>query len=311
MSSAVRTAPAPLPTARDEQGRDDSRLDDPLGGILLLLLALLVFSCSDATAKYLSGDLPVVEIVWLRYVVFALLLVPSALRGGGAAWRTKRPGLHLLRGSGLLLSGFLFIAALRFLPLADATSIGFVSPLFITALSIPFLGEQVGLRRWAAIVVGLIGVLIVVRPGTSAFQPASLLPILSALTWAGAIIITRKMSGTEGTTTTLLYSAVSALVVVSAVVPFDWVWPDRGELGLALVYGLFASAGQWLVVLAYQRAGASVLAPFSYSQLVWAAGLGFLVFGAIPDLWTVAGAAVIVASGLYTAHRERIRARGR
>jgi len=309
MSAAVRTAPTPLPTLEPAGGGAAARRDDPLGGILLLLLAVLIFSCSDATAKYLSGELPLIEIVWLRYLTFALLLVPPTLRGGRMVLRSTRPGLQLWRGLSMLASSLLFIACLPILPLADATSIGFVSPLFITALSIPFLGEQVGMRRWAAIVVGLIGVLIVVRPGTSAFQPAALLPIFSALAWAAAIIITRKMSGADGTLTTLIFTALSSLLVVSVLVPFVWVMPTPRQVGLALVYGLFASGGQWLVVLAYHRAGASVLAPLTYSQLVWAAALGFLVFGAVPDTWTLVGAAVIIASGLYTAHRERIRAR--
>ncbi len=306
MSSVVRTAPTPLPSAPVAERRDD-----PVGGILLMLSAVVLFSCSDATAKYLSGELPVFEIVWLRYIAFVLFLVPSALRSGGRIFRSTRPGLQILRGLCMLASSMLFITCLPVLPLADATAIGFVSPLFITALSIPFLGEQVGLRRWAAILVGLIGVLIVVRPGTSAFQPAALLPILSALAWAGAIILTRKMSGADGTATTLLFTAVSAMVLISFVVPFDWVMPSLRQIGLGLVYGAFASGGQWLVVLAYHRAGASVLAPLIYSQLVWAATLGFLIFGAAPDAWTLLGAAVIIASGLYTAHRERIRATAR
>jgi drug/metabolite transporter (DMT)-like permease len=286
-------------------------IDDPVGGILLLLSALLIFSCSDATAKYLSAELPVVEIVWLRYIVFVLMLLPGCWRSGSAAFSTNRLSLQLLRGTGLLASGLLFVSSLPFLPLADATTIGFASPLFITALSIPMLGEEVGIRRWAAIMIGLIGVVIVMRPGIGAFQPAAILPVLSALAWAVAIILTRKMSATESTLTTLSYSAGSALILTSAMVPFLWVTPSLAQLGLALLYGLFATIGQWLVVLAYNRAGASVLAPLSYSQLVWAASLGFLVFGTEPDRWTLAGAAVIIASGLYTAHRERVRARER
>ncbi|MEA2755386.1 MAG: hypothetical protein QOJ54_1675 [Aliidongia sp.] len=310
MPPAVDAALSPLP-AVEAARRVGPRADDPLGGILLLLLAVLTFSCSDATAKYLSTELPVIEIIWLRYLVFALVLVPSALRSGVGVLRSTRPGLQLLRGMGMLVSSLFFISCLPVLPLADATAIGFVSPLFITALSIPVLGERVGMRRWAAIVVGLIGVVVVIRPGTSAFQPAALLPILSALSWAGAIVITRKMSGTEGTLTTLIFSAVSALLVVSFMVPFDWVMPTARQLGIALLYGIFASGGQWLIVLAYHRAGASALASLNYSQLVWAVALGFLVFGAVPDRWTLAGASIIIASGLYTAHRERLRTRTR
>jgi len=241
--------------------------------------------------------------------VFVLVLVPSAMRGGAGVVRSARPGLQILRGLAMLLSSLFFISCLPVLPLADATAIGFVSPLFITALSIPVLGERVGPRRWAAILVGLIGVVIVVRPGTSAFQATAVLPILSALSWAAGIVITRKMSGADGTLTTLIISAVSALLVVSLMVPFDWVTPTLRQFGIALLYGFLASAGQWVIVLAYHRAGASVLAPLTYSQLVWAAALGFLVFGALPDAWTLAGAAIIIASGVYTAHRERLRAR--
>jgi drug/metabolite transporter (DMT)-like permease len=304
MSSADRIVPASLSTVPEA-----ARADDPLAGILLLLLAILLFSCSDATAKYLSAGLPVVEIMWLRYVVFVLMLMPSAVRGGTGILRSTRPGLQMLRGFSMLLSSLLYISALPFLPLADATSIAFVSPLFITALSIPFLGELVGMRRWAAILIGLIGVVIVVRPGTGAFQTAAILPILSALAWAAGIIITRKMRGADGALTTVIYTAVPGLLIVTTIVPFVWVTPDLRQLGFSLLYGLFASGGQWLIVLAYRRAGASLLAPLTYSQLVWAVGLGFFVFGAVPDFWTLIGAAVIVASGLYTAHRERIRAR--
>jgi drug/metabolite transporter (DMT)-like permease len=304
MSIADRTLPA-SPTTVPEA----ARADDPVAGILLLLLAILVFSCGDATAKYLSGVLPVFEIMWLRYVVFVLMLMPSAARSGRGVLRSARPGLQVLRGLSMLLSSLLYISALPFLPLADATAIAFVSPLFITALSIPFLGEQVGMRRWAAILVGLIGVVIVMRPGTGAFRPAAILPIFSALAWAAGIILTRKMRGADGALTTLIYTAVPGLLIVTAIMPFDWVTPDCRQLGLSLLYGLFASGGQWLIVLAYRRAGASLLAPLAYSQLVWAVALGFFAFGAVPDSRTMIGAAVIIASGLYTAHRERIRAR--
>jgi drug/metabolite transporter (DMT)-like permease len=301
MSSAVRAAPLPRAVA--------APVDDPVAGILLLLAALLIFSCSDATAKYLTGELPVIEIIWIRYIVFVSALLPSVVHSRGAVLRSTRPGLQLLRGIAMLASGLLFAGSLAQLPLAEATSIGFVSPLFITALSIPFLGEQVGLRRWLAIVVGLVGVLIVVRPGTSAFQPAAILPVLSALAWAAAIIITRKMSGADGTATTLVYTSVSAFLLLSLAVPFAWQAPTLLQFGLGLLYGALATFGQWLVVLAYQRAGASTLAPLAYSQLVWSAGLGLAIFGAVPDGWTLAGAAVIIGSGLYTAHRERLRAR--
>jgi drug/metabolite transporter (DMT)-like permease len=306
MSSAVPTAPAP--SLIETEG---ALLDNPVRGILLLTIAIVTFSCSDVIAKYLAIDLPVTEIVWLRYATYLLLLVGPILHAGPAVLRSARPGLQMLRGLGMLGSSILFVTGLRFLPLADATAIGFVSPMFITALSIPVLGEQVGLRRWLAIVIGLIGVLIIVRPGTDSFQSAALLPVLSSASWACAIVITRKMSGADATVTTLAYSALGPFLLVCPALPFVWVTPTLAEIGLAVAYGGVATLAQWLVILAYRQAPASALAPISYSQLISSAALGYLVFDAFPDAWTFAGAAVIILSGLYTAHRERVRARAR
>jgi drug/metabolite transporter (DMT)-like permease len=175
-------------------------------------------------------------------------------------------------------------------------------------LSIVFLGETVGWRRWSAAAVGLVGVLIVVRPGTGAFQLASIFPLLAALSWAGAVIVTRKMAGADDATTTLAYSAVVGLVVLTAFLPLGWVTPGWREIGLGIALGILSTVGHLFVVLAYRRASASVVAPFSYFQLIVSGTLAFLVFGAVPDRWTFVGAAVIAASGLYTAHRERVRA---
>ena len=285
------------------------RRDDPMRGILLVVLAVALFSCSDAAAKYLSQTLPPVEIGWMRYACFSLLVLPLMLRGGPSVVRTDRPALQILRGLGMLGSALFFIAGMRTLPMAEAAATSFVSPAFITALSIPLLGERVGPRRWAAVVVGLIGVLIVIRPGGAAFQPAAVFPILSAMSWACGIVITRRMTGTENATTTLVWTALTGLVVLSALLPFDAVMPTAPEIALGLLIGLVSTLAQWLLILAYRYGDASVLAPFSYIQLVWSTALGYLVFTAVPDLWTFVGSSVIVASGVYTAHRERIRAK--
>ncbi|HVJ51936.1 MAG TPA: DMT family transporter [Aliidongia sp.] len=300
MSSAVRTGPPPAVAGQ--------LLDEPIRGILVLLVAIVTFSCSDTLSKYLARGLPVTEIIWLRYTTYLLLMAVPVLRGGFGALRSARPRLQLLRGVAMLGSSLFFISGLRLLPIADATAISFVSPMFITALSIPVLHEQVGTRRWLAIGVGLLGVIIIVRPGTSSFQPAAILPVLSAASWACAIVITRKMSGADGIVTTLAYSAVGPFVIVSLLLPFAWVTPSPGQLAFGALYGLVATLAQWLVVIAYRYAPASVLAPLTYTQLIWSATLGYVVFGAFPDHWTFAGAAVIVLSGLYTAHRERVRA---
>jgi drug/metabolite transporter (DMT)-like permease len=170
------------------------------------------------------------------------------------------------------------------------------------------LGEVVGIRRWAAVAAGMIGVLVVMRPGTGAFQPAALFGVASSTCWAAGLIMTRRMAGTERTATTLLWSACTGFLVLSVALPFDFVRPNAAQLALALAQGMLSSVGQWLVVLAHRTAPASTLAPFSYGQLLWSVVAGFLVFAALPDQWTVLGAAIIIGSGLYTAHRERVRA---
>jgi drug/metabolite transporter (DMT)-like permease len=215
--------------------------------------------------------------------------------------------LHVMRGVTLLLSSLFFISGLAFLPIAEASATGFVSPLFVTALSIFFLGERVGMRRWIATAVGLIGVLIILRPGSSAFHPAAFFPIVSALAWACTLIMTRMMSGREHATTIMTYSSIVGVCIVSALVPFVWVTPSWHDILFGILIGVASTAGQWIVVLAFRYADASVLAPFQYTQLLWVSILGFMIFGEVPDAWTVTGAAFIVASGLYTAHRERVR----
>jgi drug/metabolite transporter (DMT)-like permease len=281
----------------------------PLWGIACIIASTMFFSGSDVITKALASSLPSAEIAWLRYVVFSLLVIPLlSASGGGTALRTRRPGLQILRGLGMVGSALLFTASLHFLPVAEATAINFISPVLITALSIPLLGEVVGWRRWTAAFVGLLGVLIVVRPGSDTFGIAALLPLLGATSWAGAAVVTRMMRGTDQSVTTLAYSAFVGLAVLSAIVPFTWVTPTWGEIGLGLCVGILSTAGHWLVILAYRHTAASIIAPYSYIQLIWTGALAFIVFGSLPDAFTVMGAGVIAASGLYTAYRERVRA---
>jgi drug/metabolite transporter (DMT)-like permease len=221
---------------------------------------------------------------------------------------TPRLRLQIIRALAVAGSSVLFILGLGHLQVAEATAINFISPIFITALSIPLLGEKVGIRRWAAAAVGFLGVMLVVQPGSSAFQMAALLPIGAALSWAMAAIATRLMSS-ERPETTLAWSAVVGLIALTAFVPFHWRTPTAGEIGLAVLMGGFSTMGHWLIILAYRKAAVSTIAPFSYVQLLFAGLLGFGVFGTVPGAMTLVGGGVIAASGLYTAHRERIRAR--
>jgi len=306
------SAPLALPEDNPDTAKPakvaSARADRPLRGIALLLLASVFLGTSDATSKYLSATLPSIEIAWIRFLVFLLIMSPAMLPASPLfALRTKRPLLQVTRAMALLGSSLLFISGLRFLPIAEASATSFVSPLFVTALSIFFLGEKVGLRRWLATAVGLMGVLIVLRPGTGAFHPAAFFPVVSAFAWACCLILTRKMSGQERTMVTMAYGSIVGFVILCTLVPFVWVVPTWHDILFGTIIGLSSTAGQWIVVLAFRYADASVLAPFSYIQLLWVTLLGFLIFGEVPDVWTVVGAGFIVASGLYTAHRERVR----
>lgn len=281
--------------------------DEPLKAIVLAVSATVLFGSSDTISKYLSGSLPIVEFIWIRYVIFLIMAAILVRRTPNRAVRARNPGLQITRGFCVVGSSILFVYGVRSMTMAQATTISFLSPLLITILSIPLLGETVGPRRWAAVAAGMIGMLIVVRPGLGGFDPAALFGVASAFCWALALIITRKISSSDPPQTTVLWSAAIGTAVLTLVLPFQAVWPTPKQYGLSLVLGILASGGQWLVILAHRIAPASLLAPFFYGQLLWVTVLGFLVFRNLPDTFTLAGAAIIVGSGLYTAHRERVR----
>lgn len=286
-------------------------MERPFRAIALMLAACFLFSLSDAISKKLGETLPAVEIGFFRYLVFVAMALGMSWHAGTKPWPVQDPARQVLRGLTLVGSGLFFIVALRHLPLADAAAVGFISPLLITALSVPMLGEKVGIRRWAAVAVGLVGVLLVVRPGTGAFKPEAIWVLASSSTWAVASVLSRQMAGRDNPTTTILWSAVVGLILLTVLLPFQWHAPTAHDLLLCLALGIFASTGQILMLQSYRFAGASTLAPFIYVQLAWSTSLGWLIWGTLPDHWTWAGTAVIVASGIYTVHRERVRARER
>lgn len=276
-------------------------------GILLMMLAGFLFVVMDSTAKYLSGSYPVTQIVWARYI-FHLLTLPLLIGRGSwlAVLATRRLGLQLLRSLMLLGSTFFFFLAVKFIPLATATAIGFVGPLLVTALSVPFLKEKVGPRRWAAVIIGFGAVVIIIRPGAELLHWAVFLPLLVAACFAIYQITTRILSATDSSLTTLFYSATAGAVAMTLVLPFEeWRTPDLAGWGLMAFLGLIGSLGHFVMIRAFTHAPASSLAPFSYLTLVWATLLGFVVFGDLPDRWTVLGAVILAASGLYVLYRER------
>jgi len=281
----------------------------PLRGIALMTAATMCFSLSDAMTKMLVVRLPAIEVAWIRYVIFVLIVATGMLARRDMMPTTRRPGIHVLRGLGIVGSSVFFVFGLSFLPLGQAAAISFASPLFIAVLAAPFLGERVGAVGWSIVAAGFAGVLIVIRPGFGSFQPAALLVLLSSLAWAFAMITTRRMVATERPATILLWTSATGCAVLTLLVPFSFIPITLGEFALTVLMSIAATAGQMLAVLAYREATASVLAPLSYCQLVWSTSLGYLVFASVPDLWTLVGAVLIVASGLSTVQRERLRMR--
>ena len=280
-----------------------------LSGIALMCGAVGCFAFLDATAKYLGRHMDVIEVVWARYTFgFLLALLWSNPLTRPGLMRTTRPALQIGRSALLLGSTMLNFFALRYLQLDQALTITFSTPLLVAALSGPVLGEWVGPRRWAAIGVGFLGVLVVTRPGFSAVPPAAALSAGGALCYAAYALSTRVLARTDSNQTTLFYSNLVGAVVMLPAVVAVWTPPESLTIVvLMLATGALASVGHFLLIAAHRLAPASVLSPFIYSQLAWTVGLGYVVFGDVPNRWTMAGAAIVIASGLYLLHRERVR----
>ena len=281
--------------------------DKPLLAIGLFSLAMMMFSATDGAAKYLSSDIAPQQIIFLRFVIVLILILLFCIyRGQWNILKTTQPTLQILRGLLLAVCSLIFYFALKHLPLELCAAIGFVSPLFVTALSIPFLGERVGLRRWIAVLIGLLSVLMILRPGGVSFQLAMLLPLGSSLCWAMALVLTRLMRGSEQALTVLVWSS---LVGVAAVFPLVWpVWvtPNASQWTILILLGVFNGLGQYLVIRAFMLASASLLAPFSYSIIIWSMLIGLIIFNSFPDGITLVGTAILIAAGLYIWHREKV-----
>ncbi|MCC6869989.1 MAG: DMT family transporter [Burkholderiales bacterium] len=277
-----------------------ARAPTPGSAIAMIVGAMACFTLSDALAKYLTGFLPVIVIVWIRYFAFVVVLSPL-LRRGRTVLRTKHPWLHLLRALALACSAAFFILGLRALPLAEVTALAFASPLFVTVLSAWLLHERVDRVQWLVVTVGFAGVLVVMRPGTGAFQFAALFPLCSSLAWAIAVICTRKLTLHDGVDTTLLYSGLFGFALLSIAALPQFVVPPAAAIGAAVAMALVWSAAQWLSVHAYHRGDAAVLAPFSYTQLLWSTLIGIAVFRHVPDTATFAGIGTILVCGVVAA----------
>ncbi|MCS6878889.1 MAG: DMT family transporter [Geminicoccaceae bacterium] len=279
-----------------------------LAGIGLAVAAMACFGAMDALSKLLVTDYPVPLVLWLRHLLalpLALLtLGPAVVRSG---WRSARPGLQVARAALLVTEIGIVFFCFRALPLADVHAVLAVTPLVVTALSVPLLGERVGWRRWAAVAVGFLGVLVIIRPGLSVVHPASLLAVLAATMYALYNVLTRMVGTLDPPHTSFLWQSVVSAALLSLIGPFFWT--PLAPRAWAQLLGLAAlgASGHYLLVRALAHAPAVVIQPFSYTMLVWAVVMGYLVFGDFPDLWTITGALVVVAAGCYAAWREYVR----
>jgi drug/metabolite transporter (DMT)-like permease len=270
--------------------------------------AVVLFACNDAAAKYLNTHMHTVQVVWARYMAaFALAIILLDPTGNPQVMRTRRPWLQLGRSALLLGSTVLNFFALRYLQLDEAVSIIFCTPFIVAGLGGPMLGEWIGWRRWTAIVVGFAGILLVTRPGTGGIHPAALLVVGAAICYALYSISTRVLARSDSDGTTNFYSNLVGAAAITGAVPFYWTsQSDAIVIALMCSMGLFSGFGHFLLIRAHRLAPAGVLAPFIYTEIVWMIALGFLVFGDIPNRWTLAGSAVVIASGLYLLYRERV-----
>ncbi|MGY2048632.1 DMT family transporter [Methylobacterium sp. JK268] len=276
-------------------------------GIALMIGAVAGFACIDASAKYLNRAMNPLLIVAIRYIgsflVVAAVLAPRADLG---LLRTRKPLLQVLRSLCLVVATLCSFFALRYLPLAQVTSITFASPLVVALIAGPVLGERIGWRRVAAVLVGFGGVLIVSRPGLGGLNPAAGLAVVTACVNGVYIVVTRLLAGHDRPETTMLYTSLVGSALMLPVLPFLWETPGDPWLWVGIVaVGVFGALGHWLLILAHRHAPASTLAPFAYAHLLWAALLGYVVFDTLPDRWTLVGGAVVAGSGLYLLQHER------
>ena len=275
--------------------------------IIFNLLAWVMLPVMDGFAKYLSSDMPVLQITWARYfftVVFTLPVMMLFFRNK-LVW-TDKPKLQIIRGLVLLAANICFFYAISVISLAKALTLAFVAPLIVTAFSPIFLGERVGVRRWTAVIIGFIGSLVVIRPGFVEINLASLSALCTGIMYGFYLIITRKLSTSDNSLLTLLLTGTVGLIVISLTMPFIWINPSPLQWSLMAGIGLFACIGHLFLILSLKYADASKLAPFSYFEIITNIIIGYYFFNDFPDNWTFLGLFIIILSGIYISRREII-----
>jgi drug/metabolite transporter (DMT)-like permease len=287
-------------------GTDDQSLR--LRGILLMIFAGLCFSALDTCAKLLVVEFAAVQIVFVRFLGHLVLTVASVgPLNLPRVWRTKRPGLMVVRGMLLFGSTLGNFMALRYLALSETVSILFSTPFLVAIIAGPMLGEWIGPRRWAAVLVGFAGVLVVTQPGTAGFQWAALFSVAASICYAFYAIVTRILAATDSNTVQQFYASLVGTLAFLPMMPFVWIWPqDLASVALMAGTGFFGFIGHGMLISAHRYAPAPILSPFVYVQIIWMTLFGYIVFNHVPTTANLVGAGIVIASGLYLLFRERV-----
>lgn len=286
--------------------------DKTASGIMLAIGAFAFFSVMDVLVKLLSARYSVPQIIFFNCVFSMMPILAYAAMTGGIYnnVRTTRMRMHLMRSCIGVVGGMSGFYAYSRMPIADAYALAFAAPLFITALSVPILKEQVGWRRWTAVGVGFAGVLVMLRPGAGVVDIGAFAALGGAFCYSVNMLIARRMRGTEKPVSFAFYSTLTSLVVSAGILPLVWVAPTAGDIGLHAAAGLIAGGSVIALLTAFRQAPAAVVAPFQYSQMIWGVLSGYLIWGFVPDVWLGVGAAIVIGSGLYILYRETVLGRG-
>ena len=278
-------------------------------GISLIISAMFVFATQDAITKTLAASYSVPQILMIRFTVYLLFALAYSSRKKPLrhCLKSNAPFLQICRSLLIIAEIGFFIMSIRYLTLAEIHALVATFPLMVTAIAAVFLREPVGVRRWTAVCIGFIGVLVILRPGTEALKPAALLGLFTAFLFAAYNVMTRCVARYDDSETSTVYMAVIGFVIMAVAGPFYWTSPDATGWGLLLALSVTATAGHFLLIKALEAAPAATLQPFNYTLLVFAVFYGWAVFDNLPDFWTLAGAAIVVSSGLYVIYRERVR----
>ena len=273
--------------------------------IILNLSAWIMLPIMDGFAKYLSADMPVLQITWARYFFTVMFTLPVMyfFFNKQLIW-SEKPKLQIIRGIILLCANICFFYSISIISLAKALTLAFIAPLIVTALSPVILGERVGIRRWTAVIIGFIGSLVVIRPGFVELNLASFAALGTGVMYGFYLLITRKLSTSDNPLLTLLLTGLTGTVIISFAMPFVWVQPSFNQWYMMASIGFFASIGHLFLILSLKYADASKLAPFSYFEIITNIIIGYYFFNNFPDNWTFIGLFIIVFSGIYISRRE-------